>query len=290
MSHHHHTQPESNGAHAPQVAVRDGNRLLCPCCGEVLLVLAEEVSEERAKEPVEPEQTPRYGPIPHGIYSPWDAIAARQDAAKQAAWAAFHASQNAKQEAEYAQFLASDDPKFCADYLSMPIDPAVAAYEFPAEDPPPLPSLKKPNPVGPPKEDGGAGAGRKRKQHWPDVPLHQPLTYQEKRYLAWTYYHLKRQALELQEKILAKQAKIDGLRQKLGGEFDVPEYEAYLPDETLPKVSPHVEVVEFDLLAWMERVEDVERGPPTLNQRRVRAVTQSGTYRTKCGLDCDGQV
>ncbi|WDI44190.1 hypothetical protein [Bremerella sp. P1] len=45
MSHHHAAQPEKHGAghsgHAPQVAVRDGNRLLCPCCGEVLMVLPE---------------------------------------------------------------------------------------------------------------------------------------------------------------------------------------------------------------------------------------------------------
>ncbi|WDI42987.1 hypothetical protein [Bremerella sp. P1] len=45
MSHHHASQPETHGAgskgHAPQVAVRDGNRLLCPCCGEVLMVLPE---------------------------------------------------------------------------------------------------------------------------------------------------------------------------------------------------------------------------------------------------------
>ncbi|WDI44325.1 hypothetical protein [Bremerella sp. P1] len=45
MSHHHAPQPEKHGAgskgHAPQVAVRDGNRLLCPCCGEVLMVLPE---------------------------------------------------------------------------------------------------------------------------------------------------------------------------------------------------------------------------------------------------------
>ncbi|WDI40006.1 hypothetical protein [Bremerella sp. P1] len=45
MSHHHAPQLETHGAgskgHAPQVAVRDRNRLLCPCCGEVLLVLPE---------------------------------------------------------------------------------------------------------------------------------------------------------------------------------------------------------------------------------------------------------
>ncbi|WDI41454.1 hypothetical protein [Bremerella sp. P1] len=45
MSHHHAAQSENHGAgskgHAPQVAVRDGNRLLCPCCGEVLMVLPE---------------------------------------------------------------------------------------------------------------------------------------------------------------------------------------------------------------------------------------------------------
>ncbi len=39
------TQPEQHGVtqhgQSPQVAVRDGNRLLCPCCGQVLMVLKE---------------------------------------------------------------------------------------------------------------------------------------------------------------------------------------------------------------------------------------------------------
>jgi len=250
MSHHHNAQPETHGAHAPQVAVRDGNRLLCPCCGEVLMVLSVEAPDTSGDEtPAAPAETP-YGPISKKLYSPWDAIVARQDAAKEAAWRASAEAERAKHQQRYAEYLASDDPGFCADYLMVPIDPDVAAYKFPDEDPPQLPSAKRTTP----RQASGTGRSRRNETRWRDVPLSEPYTYQEKRYLAWTYYWLKLQDLELQEKIRVKQAKIDALRRELGIAGEVASYEAYLPSEDLPQVQPHVEVVEFDLLDWLQRV------------------------------------
>ncbi|WDI40712.1 hypothetical protein [Bremerella sp. P1] len=250
MSHHHVAQLETHGAgsteHAPQVAVRDGNRLLCPCCGEVLMHLA---VEEPCEEP-SPTPEPAY-PKPPGMRpSPWEAIARRQDALKEAAWEAFQQAERAKQEARHAQFLASDDPGFCADYLTVPIDPHVAAYDFPEEDPPQLPSPKRTKQ----NRDEDSPTRRKRPKRWKDLPLEQPYTYQEKRYLAWSFYRLKLQDLELQEKIHTKQTKIECLRRELGASHEVPEYEPYLPSEDVPKVCPHVEVVEFDLLYWIDQV------------------------------------
>jgi len=232
------------------------------------MVLAEETPDQPA-EPESPRaEEPPLGPIPKGLYSPWDAIAQRQDAAKEAAWQAYAEHQQAKQDQQYAQFLQSDDPQFCADYLTVPIDPEVAAYAFPEEDPPRLPGRKKT--TKPSSRD--TSSGRQRKTHWREVPLEEPLTYQQKRYLAWTYYHLKLQDLELQEKILAKQAKIDRLRRELGETETVCAYQAYLPQIDLPKVQPNVEVVEFDLLYWLDQVQSTNdhQQQDTGNQPRVR--------------------
>ncbi|WDI43586.1 hypothetical protein [Bremerella sp. P1] len=262
MSHHHALQPETQGAgsteHAPQVAVRDGNRLRCPCCGEVLMILADdESSEEPASSPKPPPfKTPRMRP------SPWEAIARRQDAQKEAAWEAYCQAEKAQREALHAQFLESDDPEFCADYLTEPIDPEVAGYEFPEEDPPQLPSPKRTRP--PRARD--SETSRKQKAPRYDLHLKEPYTYQEKRYLAWSYYRLKLQDLELQEKIHVKQAKIDRLRRELGGVLETPLYEQHLPEANVPKVRPRVEVVEFDLLFWLDQVSliDEERAPANL--------------------------
>ncbi|MEW4563121.1 hypothetical protein AB1K70_11380 [Bremerella sp. JC770] len=255
MSHHHNVQPETHGAHAPQVAVRDGNRLLCPCCGEVLMVLSEEASEAPADQDQAATAELPYDPISKKLYSPWDAIVARQDAAKAAAWQAYDEAQREKQQQRYAEYLESDDPGFCADYLTVPIDPQVAAYEFPDEDPPQLPAKKR----TPSSRASGGSRSRRHEKRWRDVPLNEPYSYQEKRYLAWTYYWLKLQDLELQEKIRVKQAKIVALRREQGIAGEVASYEAYLPSEELPQVQPHVEVVEFDLLDWLQRVP-----PPTI--------------------------
>ncbi|MEW4564618.1 hypothetical protein AB1K70_18905 [Bremerella sp. JC770] len=256
VSHHHAPATQAREGcsveQTPQVAVRDGNRLLCPCCGEVLMVLP----EEAPKEPVPPK-------MPGIMPSPWDKIARRQDTEKEAAWQAYEASEKAKQEALHAQYLASDDPKFCADYLTVPIDPMVAAYEFPAEDPPPLPSPKREKPV----RQSGSPVRRQPKRNASEILLDEPLTYQQKRYLAWVYYHLKLEDLTLQKQILAKQAKIECLRRDLGETTDAPSYEAHLPSEDLPKVHPQVEVVDVDLMHWIKRVREnaphaQERGPP----------------------------
>jgi len=232
------------------------------------MVLADEAAAEPASEPTASPPEPRYGHMPKGMYSPWDAIAARQEALKQAAWQAFHEDQDKQQEELYTQFLESDDPGFCADYLQVPIDPEVAAYTFPEEDPPPLPAPKRPRRSC----RRNSSTRRQQKNKWRDIPLTEPLTRDEKRYLAWTYYHLKLQDLQLQEKILAKQAKIDRLRHQLGGATDVaasdvPLAISDLAANDLPPVRPHVEVVEFDLLAWMDHVRADQRGPPQSHPR-----------------------
>ncbi|WDI42058.1 hypothetical protein [Bremerella sp. P1] len=273
MSHHHAPKPETHGAgsteHAPQVAVRDGNRLVCPCCGEVLMYLSDDEPHEEPSPPQEPScKPPRMRP------SPWDEIARRQDALKEAAWQAYEQAQKAEQEQRLAQFLASDDPGFCADYLTQPIDPEVAAYEFPEEDPPELPNPKRARQTR--TTDSATSRPRSRRRH--DLPLEQPHTHQEKRYLAWTFYHLKLQDLELQEKIHAKQAKIDCLRRELGGVRDVPSYEQHLPSENVPKVRPHIEVVEFDLQFWIEQVKR-DQGYQSYESTRLKTVLEQAKER-----------
>ncbi|QDU74477.1 hypothetical protein Pan97_14850 [Bremerella volcania] len=187
--------------------------------------------------------------MPASRPSPWDEIARRQDAAKEAAWEAFTQAEKAKQDERHAAFLQSDDPKFCADYLTVPIDPEVAAYAFPDEDPPPLPTSKRTR--SPRVRD--SKPSRAREKNWREVVLAEPYSYQEKRYLAWTYYRLKLQDLELQEKIRVKQAKIERLRCELGGAIETQPYEKHLPGDDVPTVRPHVEVVEFDLMYWLDQ-------------------------------------
>ncbi|MFN3148320.1 hypothetical protein [Bremerella sp.] len=264
MSHHHAPQPESHGAgsteHAPQVAVRDGNRLLCPCCGEVLMYLPD---DEPAQQPSPPQ--PPAAKLPGMPPSPCDVIAQRQDAQKEAAWKAYRQAEKTQQQDLYAQYLASDDPEFCADYLTQPIDPEVAAYEFPTEDPPKLPSRKRTRPPN----SRNPQPRKSRPNAWRDIPLEEPYTYQEKRYMAWTFYQLKVQDLELQEQILARQERIEGLRRELGGPVELPSYEPHLPRCDVPKVRPQVKVVEFDLLHWIDQVSDNIDGPVVQSSRLI---------------------
>ncbi|MBA2115172.1 hypothetical protein HOV93_23440 [Planctomycetes bacterium FF15] len=274
---HHHEKPEKHepgaSAHGSQVAVIDGNRLLCPCCGEVLAILADEPPEEPVdnesvnNEPAqeEPADEPPWQPteskhfvLPQpDLSSPWDEIARRQDALKEAAWEAYNQSEKAKQEALYAQYLESDDPGFLADYLTVPIDPEIDAYEIPAEDPPPLPSRKKTKPARtvtrPPREQN-TETWRQRKLRWRTHLFEEPRTRDRDRFLAWTFYHTKMFNLQLQEEIRLKQAKIEGLRFEHGVAEVPPSYEEHLPSDNLPKARPHVAVQEFDLLYWIEQV------------------------------------
>lgn len=264
MSSHHAPQPETEGAvsteHAPQVAVRVGNRLLCPCCGEVLMLLNDEPIEEEPFQPKDPPpaKLPRM-PLPFG-----DVIAKRQDAITEAAWQAYEEAERAEQDRRYAEYLASDDPQLCADYLVQPINEEVAAYEFPDDDPPKLPARKRKRTTRSERSEIHS-----REDGFHDVVLEEPYSYQERRYMAWTYYQLKAQDLELQEQILARQAKIERLRFELGGTFDVPAYEPHLPSEDRPEIRPQVKVVEVDLLPWIEQVTQEQTFPPYESTRLV---------------------
>lgn len=215
----------------------------------------EQPVRESEAENSSPTSCPIGQPVPGKLPSIWDIIAERQDALKEAAWQAYDQHEQVKQEALLEQYLASEDPQFCADYLSMPIDSEVAAYEFPAEDPPLLPAKQRTKPA----QTRGVQPRRRKEKAWREVPLVEPYSYQDRRYMAWVFYHLKRDDLLLQEKILAKQTKIESLRSDLAGEHDRLPFEAYLPDGDQPKVPPQVKVVEFDLLAWIEKVREVSQ-------------------------------
>ncbi|WDI39912.1 hypothetical protein [Bremerella sp. P1] len=159
MSHHHASQPETHGAgskaHAPQVAVRDGNRLLCPCCGEVLMVL--------------PEKPPSYG----------------------------------------------------ANCQAVAIDPEIAAHEFPADPPPPIPTRRsttlRPASLDQrePRERDEATRARERELYRLKRPLREPLTYEAARLFAYTYYRLQALDRQLHREICKKQEEIDALQREL---------------------------------------------------------------------------
>ncbi|WDI42776.1 hypothetical protein [Bremerella sp. P1] len=161
MSHHHAPQPETHGAgskgHAPQVAVRDGNRLLCPCCGEVLMVLAE--------------KPPSYG----------------------------------------------------ANCQAVSIDPEIAAHEFPADPPPPIPTRRtttlRPASLDQrePRERDEATRARERELYRLKRPLREPLTYEAARLFAYTYYRLQALDRQLHREICEKQEEIDALQRELDG-------------------------------------------------------------------------
>ncbi|WDI41098.1 hypothetical protein [Bremerella sp. P1] len=161
MSHHHASQPETHGAgskgHAPQVAVRDGNRLLCPCCGEVLMVL--------------PEKPASYG----------------------------------------------------ASCQAVAIDPEIAAHEFPADPPPPMPTRRttrlRPASLDQrePRERDEATRARERELYRLRRPLREPLTYEAARLFAYTFYRLQALDRQLHREICEKQEEIDQLQRELDG-------------------------------------------------------------------------
>ncbi|WDI42552.1 hypothetical protein [Bremerella sp. P1] len=161
MSHHHAPQPETHGAghsgHAPQVAVRDGNRLLCPCCGEVLLVL--------------PEKPSCYG----------------------------------------------------ADRQAVSIDPEIAAHEFPADPPPPIPTRRTTRlrlaslDQREPRERDEATRARERELYRLKRPLREPLTYEAARLFSYTFYRLQALDRQLHREICEKQEVIDRLERELHG-------------------------------------------------------------------------
>ncbi|MBA2114262.1 hypothetical protein [Bremerella alba] len=236
---HHHEKPEKHepgaSAHGSQVAVIDGNRLLCPCCGEVLAILADEPPQEPPEEPPfeNPMHRAEYGNDPLGRPqgATLSAIIRRQEAQE----AITREPEEVPQETEEEYFTRVMDeagPSYRADPLVVPIDPEIEAYEFPKEDPPEIPKPKKSQPAKlppleprPKRERQLHHRYREREIHRSKQPIQEPLSYQEKRFFAWTYYRMKALNLQLQGEICAKQEEIDALERELNRPHETPSKE-----------------------------------------------------------------
>ncbi len=207
-------------ADAVQVAVRDGNRLLCPCCGQVLMVL-----KEKPKRFTPPKMHKVQGD-PRRTWPALEKLIAQQEGLEAAAGDLAQALEALQQEPAWADYN-TIRPFYRADALKLPIDPKVAAYVFPEEDPPPLDAAKATRPaklpdVRLPKADVHYRPTRKRSGDYSDraanrqkQPLHDPFTEEGARLYAWVYYRLQRLAVKLEREIRAKQAQVDRLQAKV---------------------------------------------------------------------------
>ncbi|MEW4565994.1 hypothetical protein AB1K70_25985 [Bremerella sp. JC770] len=243
MSHHHNTQPEKHGAHAPQVAVRDGNRLLCPCCGEVLMVLQGEATKTSSPATTSSSKTKREEPMRHRSPS-LDALIRRQEAQEEAARQASD-RENAPPTKPPELTPNTDRPNYRADPLVIPIDPKIAAHQFPEGPPPPVVNFWKPKTVRTPSETirpqrlrGVDDRFYDRMRYKSKKPLPDPCTYEMARLYAWTYYRMQKLDLQLQAEIEAKQAEIDALKRELDG---VQEAVALKKSQPVRKASPQEE-------------------------------------------------
>jgi len=275
MSSTHDPQPETQGAvahaHAPQVAVRDGNRLLCPCCGKVLFELNVGTPRERGSEPGYPLRDPRHaGPtrvadsrkleeLPQPQLSIWDEIVDQQEGLKQAAFEAYCQAEEAEQEAQINRLLDTEDPGQMADRLVVPIDPKVDAYEIPAEDPPPLPKRKRATrrtPSSPrPRDVEKQRLRRQRERRLWKMLFESPPTHDVKRLRAWTFYHWKRKALQLQALIDRQQSRVDRRISERCGEQESPSQEPPFQMVALPRTLFPIRLIEYDLWSWMMQVQ-----------------------------------
>ncbi|MFN3152942.1 hypothetical protein [Bremerella sp.] len=235
-SHHPASQPEKQGdghsGQAPQVAVRDGNRLLCPCCGEVLMVLPEEplnqVTSKKFNPPkFDPPKIDQRSKVKRISCPTLDAIIARQEAEEEAA---FQASMAPKEPVEVspASPVEPEGPRYQADPIVVPIDPDIAAYEFPEHDPPPPPKrtrhrtpktpIFKPRPKMPRMADMfDRKPKRDRQPRRKERPLVDPWSHRSARIYAWMYYRMQKLNVQLIGEICAKQEAIEQLTNDLTG-------------------------------------------------------------------------
>ncbi|MFN3148822.1 hypothetical protein [Bremerella sp.] len=224
-SHHPASQPEKHGdghtSHTPQVAVRDGNVLLCPCCGEVLMVLQEEPLNQVTSKKFDPPKIDQRSKVKRISCPTLDAIIARQEAEEEAA---FQASMTPKEPVEVspASPVEPEGPRYQADPIVLPIDPNVAAYEFPEHDPPPPPKRTRTRtpkiPLDKPwrmRDKGDRGSDRDRQPRRKERPLVDPWSYRSARIYAWMYYRMQRLHLQLMEEISQKQDEIEQLKTNL---------------------------------------------------------------------------
>ncbi len=209
MSHSHTSQPEKHGAghhaDAPQVAVRDGNRLLCPCCGQVLMVLKEKrfTPPKMHHQQGDPRRT-------------WPAL--EKLIAKQEAYLNASPEETSQEEPAWADRNIIR-PFYRADALVVPIDPKVAAYAFPEGDPPRpdqasitkpvnLPEARAPKDTlhdQPPRDSNTRYEEHQRRRA--QRPLEEPFTEEGARL-----------AVRLEKEIAKKQARVERLRARLSGE------------------------------------------------------------------------
>ncbi len=206
------SQPEQHGVthagQAPQVAVRDGNRLLCPCCGQTLMVLKE-------KRFTPPKRHHAQGD-PRRTWPSLERLIAEQEAHYQNA----PAQEVPEQEPRSADNN-KDQPSYRADSLVVPIDPKIAAHQFPDFDPPSIPKpVKLPSErlpevklhCPPTRSENGPYDQRRR-----NTPLEEATTYEMARLYAWAYYRLQRLAVQIEKEIATKEAETNRLQGKLNG-------------------------------------------------------------------------
>ncbi len=214
-------QPETHGVthsgQAPQVAVRDGNRLLCPCCGQTIMVL-------KQKRFTPPKMHHAQGD-PRRTWPSLERLIAEQEA---------HYQNGSAQEVLEEETSRADDkkdhPAYRADSLVVPIDPKVASHEFPPLDPPPFDPPEVPKPVKLPKtRTPGASYRYEPPRDWNTQyeehqrqrrkrPLEEATSYEMARLYAWAYYRLQRLAVQIEKEIAAKQIVVDQLQSKLDAE------------------------------------------------------------------------
>ncbi len=216
MSRSHTPQPEQHGVthtgQSPQVAVRDGNRLLCPCCGQTLMVLKEKRFRPPKKHHMQGD--------PRRTWPSLERLIAEQEAHYQNGSADEPPSQEPPRKDDD-----QDRPMYRADSLIVPIDPQVASHEFPPLDPPPFDPLKISKPV---KRSPQEGVAYKPPRDWNTQyeehqrrrskrPLEEATTYEMARLYAWAYYRLQRLAVQIEKEIAAKEAEVETLQTELSG-------------------------------------------------------------------------
>ncbi|WP_144977991.1 hypothetical protein [Bremerella volcania] len=264
MSHSHTSQPEKHGAnasaHAPQVAVREGNRLLCPCCGEVLMILQEEPANESQPKKFWPPKMapPKRTPRPQS--ATLNEIIRRQEAQEEAAFQAAMTKDVPSKDPPVEAFD-PDRPHYRADSIVVEIDPEINAYEFPEIDPPLVPSGLTPKrsrsdsgEYREPRERDAVTRYEERKRYRLRQPLREPLTYEAARLYAWMFYRMKKLNLQLIEEITAKQAEIDALEEELNAPVKEASSEEQPESETPPQVVSRVETQKIITPTRRERV------------------------------------
>ncbi len=200
--------------------MRDGNRLLCPCCGQVLLVLKE-------KRFAPPKMHHMQGD-PRRTWPALEKLIAQQEAYLNAS------PQEAAQEESPAAEATTDGPFYRADALVTEVDPKIAAHQFPPLEPPPFDPRKIDQPVKQPAERSSTdNAAYQPPRDWntrydehqrrqSKRPLAEPTTYEMARLYAWAYYRLQRLAVQLEKQIAAKEAEVQRLQAKLNEQNELP--------------------------------------------------------------------